>query len=66
MLTNNGYPLNLVKRKMINIRSQRQYFFVPITYHGFETILMTNKIKSMIEKIYPTKFSLKIIKESIR
>jgi hypothetical protein len=63
MLTTNGYPLNLVKRKMKNTIDQfnatkspnppKKAFFVPITYHGYETILMANKIKSMIERIYP-------------
>jgi hypothetical protein len=63
LLTRNGYPLNLVKRKMKNTIDQfnktklpnlpKKIFFVPITYHGHETILMANKIKNMIEKIYP-------------
>jgi hypothetical protein len=63
MLTTNGYPLNLVKRKIKNTIDRfnstktpnppKKIFFVPITYHGYETILMTNKIKSMIERIYP-------------
>ena len=65
LLTRNGYPINLVKRKIKNTIEQfnkkkpttttalKKAFFVPITYHGHETILMTNKIKRMIEKIYP-------------
>ncbi len=62
LLTRNGYPLNLVRRKIKNNidqfkttktqNSSKKTFFVPITYHGHETILMTNKIKSMIERIY--------------
>lgn len=64
MLKQNGHPLNLVKRKMKNTidqfnvtkspKTQKKNVFVPITCHGYEVILITNKIKSMIEKNYPT------------
>ena len=64
MLPKNGYPLNLVKRKMKNTIDQfnvikllplpKKNCLIPITYHGYETILMTNKIKDLIERIYPT------------
>ncbi len=60
LLIRNGYPLNLIKRKMKNTTDQfnitktqtppKKTFFIPITYHGYETILMTNKIQSMIDE----------------
>jgi hypothetical protein len=63
LLTRNGYPLNLVRIKikttidqfkMTKIQnSPEKTFFIPITYHEHETILITNKIKNMIERIYP-------------
>ena len=35
-------------------KTPKKNFFVPITYYGYETLLMSNKIKSMIERVYPT------------
>jgi hypothetical protein len=64
----NGYPVNLVKRKMKNTIEQfhnntstnndrttiKERLFIPLTYDGDETIIMTNKIKNMIKSLYPT------------
>ncbi|CAF3882614.1 unnamed protein product [Adineta steineri] len=63
-LTINGYPINLVKRK-INYTIDQHHrtnektninkkVFIPLTYYGNETIIMSNKIKSMIESLFPT------------
>jgi predicted GIY-YIG superfamily endonuclease len=62
----NGYPVNLVKRKIKNTIDQHQKtttsienklkkktLFIPITYYGNETFIMSNKIKNMIESLYP-------------
>ena len=62
-LVKNGYPVNLVKRKINNTIKQfyqpttpktiKKLLFIPLTYYGTETIIMTNKIKSILEKTYP-------------
>jgi predicted GIY-YIG superfamily endonuclease len=49
----NILPPNDQDKEHLNKIRKRKTFFVPITYHGHETILMTNKIKAMIERIYP-------------
>ncbi|CAF3873515.1 unnamed protein product [Rotaria sp. Silwood1] len=65
-LVKNEYPVKLVKRKINNTiqqfrfsqptvsKSLKKMFFVPLTYYGIETIIMTNKIKNILEKTYPT------------
>ncbi|CAF1345381.1 unnamed protein product, partial [Didymodactylos carnosus] len=73
----NGYPVNLVKRKVKNtidryqksqtppsssmattatttpIKLKKKTLFIPLTHYGIETIKMANKIKMMLEQIYP-------------
>ena len=61
----NGYPVNLVRRKIKNTTDQYQKrnerpqavpkkrIFIPLTYYGNETIIMSNKIKTKIEGIFP-------------
>ena len=62
----NGYPVNFVRRKINNIIDQqreanhtgqnksKKKLFIPITYHGNETIILSTKIKNMIESFFPT------------
>ena len=63
----NGYPTNLVKRKIQNTidqyqkindatkkEKQKTKLFIPLTYHGNETNIMSNKIKNKIERLFPT------------
>ncbi|CAF3209260.1 unnamed protein product [Rotaria sp. Silwood2] len=66
-MVQNGYPVNLVKRKIRNTIDQHQKkttksteqkklkkaLFIPITYYGNETFIMSNKIKNVIESLYP-------------
>jgi hypothetical protein len=65
-MVKNGYPMNLVKRKIKNTIDQYQKtnqsnkiklkdkLFIPITYHGIESIIMSTKIKNKIELLFPT------------
>ena len=62
-IVKNGYPTNLVRRKIQNTINQYQKInestkkeekhktklFMPLIYHGNETIIMSNKIKNTIE-----------------
>ncbi|CAF4195564.1 unnamed protein product, partial [Rotaria sordida] len=65
----NGYPVNLVKRKIKNtieqyhnnrstiknkIKTKEKKLFIPLTYYGDETIIMSNKIKNIIKSLFPT------------
>lgn len=65
-MTRNGYPMNLVKRKISNTIDQHQRaatrttqtkkkkLFISLTYYGEETLIMSSKIKNMIDSLYPT------------
>jgi predicted GIY-YIG superfamily endonuclease len=67
-MIHNGYPVNLVRRKIKNTIEQYQknasttknkskigkQLFIPLTYYGDETIIMSNKIKDMIKSLFPT------------
>ena len=64
-MVKNGYPVNLVRRKIKNTTDQYQkrndrpqavpkkIIFIPLTYYGNETIIVSNKIKAKIEGIFP-------------
>ena len=66
ILIKNGYPINLIKRKIKNTIDQYQKknstdqnkiktkSLIPFTYHGIETTVMSNKIKKIIEGLFPT------------
>ncbi|CAF1483936.1 unnamed protein product, partial [Didymodactylos carnosus] len=66
-LVQNGYPVSLIKRKMKNTIEQFQKpqpptqlqlrtkkVFIPLTYHGLETLKMSNRIKNVTESVFPT------------
>lgn len=62
----NGYPRGLVKRKIKNTIEQHQKskkkptvenkkkIYIPLTYYGNESIIMSNKIEKMIKSLFPT------------
>lgn len=62
----NGYPRGLVKRKIKNTIEQHQKSkkkptvenkkkkYIPLTYYGNESIIMSNKIEKMIKSLFPT------------
>ena len=46
----NGNPVNLIWREIENTFDQYQKrIFIPLTYFGNETIIMSNKIQTKIE-----------------